>query len=260
MNDPTKIDDVSVGMEVKIEKQRELDVFVSGLIADVISKSDHPQGIFVKLENNDKGRVKEILDSEIKSFGSTKNSEGYVVSPESTTVEYKQHFIYYHVKDEHPENVWVVEHSIYKTIAAFANSLGGKLIIGIHDNGTIFGLQNDYDELERIKLEHPNSIYKPDRDGMELKIKADCKHYFKNDPKYSLDLIKQISFPIIDNKEICEIEILPSYDMPLILYDHNSPLQTKKGPAFYVRKGNSSEHYTLHDFLQYWTRRLKNYH
>ncbi len=258
MNDPTKIDDVLVGMEVKIEKQRESEVLVSGLIIDVISKSDHPHGIFVKLENNTKGRVKEILNSEIKSFDFAATSEGYVVAPESTTVEYKQHFIYFHGKDEHPENEWVVEHSIYKTLAALANGLGGKLIIGIQDNVTVFGLQNDYDKLARIKKENPKSIYKPDRDGMELKIKADCKHYFKNDPKYALDLIKEISFPVVENKEICEIEIIPSYDMPLILYDQDSPLETKKGPAFYVRKGNSSEHYTLHDFLLYWTRRLKN--
>jgi uncharacterized protein YwbE len=258
MNDPTKIDDVLVGMEVKIEKQRESDVFVFGLIIDVISKSDHPQGIFVKLENNTKGRVKEVLNSKIKLSDTDRNSGKYVVAPESTTVEYKQHFIYYHSKDERPEDAWVVEHSIYKTIAALANGLGGKLIIDIHDNGTIFGLQNDYDELARIKKKSPKSIYKPDRDGMELKIKADCKHYFKNDPKYALDLIKNISFPIVENKEICEIEIIPSYDMPLVLYDHDSPLETKKGPAFYVRKGNSSEHYALHEFLLYWVRRLKN--
>lgn len=260
MNNPTKIDDVLGGMKVKIEKQRELGVFVSGLIVDVISKFDHPLGIFVKLENNTKGRVKEILNSKVKSSDTGVNSGDYIVAPESTTVEYKQHFIYYHAKDEHPENEWVVEHSIYKTIAAFVNGLGGKLIIGIHDNGTIYGLQNDYDELEKIKQEHPNSIYKPDRDGMELKIKADCKHYFKNDPTYALDLIKSISFPIVKKKEICEIEVLPSYDMPLILYDKNANLETKKGPAFYVRKGNSSEHYTLNNFLEYWVRRLKHNH
>jgi len=257
VNDPTKIDDVLVGMEVKIEKQRESEVFVTELIVDVISKWDHPQGIFVKLKNNVKGRVKEILNSEIKPSTSLTNSGVYVVAPESTTVEYKQHFIYYHAKEEHPENEWVVEHSIYKTIAALANGIGGKLIIGIHDNGTIFGLQNDYDELARIKQEHPKSIYKPDRDGMELKIKADCQHYFKDNPKFALDLIKNISFPVVENKDICEIDVIPSYTMPLILYDKNANLETKKGPAFYVRKGNSSEQYSLHDFLEYWVRRLK---
>lgn len=259
MNDPTKIDDVLAGMKVRIEKQREPGELISGLIIDVISKSDHPQGIFVKLENNVKGRVTEILNSNISSSQSLLNSnaENYVVESESTKIEYKQHFIYYHSKDTQPENEWVVEHSIYKTIAAFANGEGGKLIIGIHDNGTIYGLQGDYDELENIKKLNPKSIFKPDRDGMELKIKADCSYYFKDNPKYALDLIKNITFPIVKNKEICEIQIIPSYEMPIILYDKKATLETKKGPAFYVRKGNSSEQYALHDFFEYWIRRLK---
>lgn len=255
MTDPTKFDDVKPGMEVEIEKQRTSGQLIIGIVKEVISKFDHPEGVFVKLMNNVKGRVKKIINSEI--IKTNQNIE-YVVEPESTTIEYKQHFIYYHSFAEKPENSWVVEHSIYKTIAAFANAQGGKLIIGIHDNGTVFGLKDDYDELFRRKEKNSKSIFKPDRDGMELKIKSDCTHYFKNDPKYALDLIKKISFPKIGNKEICEIEIYPSYDLPLILYDDDCPMPMKKGPAFYVRKGNSSEHYNLHDFLQYWIRRIKN--
>lgn len=255
MNDPTIFDDVKSGMTVEIEKQRSPGTMIRGIIKEVISKTDHPDGIFVQLIDESKGRVKKIIDSNIVENNS--NDFEYVVEPESTTVEYKQHFIYYHAINEKPENAWVVEHSIYKTIAALANGQGGKLIIGIHDNGTIFGLQKDYDELAKIKEKNPKSIFKPDRDGMELKIKADCSHYFKNDPKYALDLIKEISFPVVQNNEICEIKVIPSYDLPLVLYDDNSPFPTKKGPAFYVRKGNSSEHYTLHDFLLYWVRRLK---
>ena len=57
---------------------------------------------------------------------------------------------------------------------------------------------------------------------MELKIKTDCNHYFKDNPKYALDLIRNISFPIVENKEVCEIEIIPSYELPLVLYDKKS--------------------------------------
>lgn len=256
MNDPTINDDVKSGMKVEIEKQRSK-ILVIGIIKEIISKGNHPDGIFVQLMDGNKGRVKKIIDSKILKIHS--NNSEYLLEPESTTVEYKQYFIYYHSFNQKPENSWVVEHSIYKTIAAFANSVGGKLIIGIHDNGKIFGLENDYGELARLKEKNPKSIYKPNRDGMELKIKSDCNHYFKENPKYALDLIKKITFPVIENKEICEIEISPSYEMPLILYDDDSTLSTKKGPAFYVRKGNSSEHYTLHEFLDYWVRRIKNH-
>lgn len=262
MNDPTKINDVISGMKAKIELQRESGTYTSGIIEQVISKSDHPQGIFVKLIDGNKGRVKEILDSRILSRGSNSSQkfieENYIVEPESTKIEYKQHFIYFHNEATTPEKKWVVEHSVFKAIAAFANGEGGKLIIGIHDNGTIFGLEKDYEELKKIKERKPKSIYKPDRDGMELKIKNDCSYYFQNEnARYALDLIKTINFFIINNKEICEILISPSYEYPLILYDKDADLQTKKGPVFYVRKGNSSEQYTINDFFQYWVRRLK---
>ncbi len=37
-----------------------------------------------------------------------------------------------------------LRHSVLKTIAAFLNSEGGILVIGVEDNGNIFGLENDY--------------------------------------------------------------------------------------------------------------------
>jgi len=255
MLDPTKVDDIQIGFTVKIEKQHTMGEFVTGVVSDIISKANHPQGIFVELVNNLKGRVKSILDTNIAS-PKISSSTPYVVEPESSKVEYKQHFIYYHEENIYPEKKWVVEHNIYKTIAALANGEGGKLIIGIHDNGTILGLDSDYKELKRLR-EGGNSIYKPDRDGMELKIKQDCNHYFSKQSRYALDLITEIAFPKIHGKEICEISVLPSYEYPLILYDKKS--NSKRGPLFYVRKGNSSENYEAADFCQYWVRRIKSF-
>lgn len=260
MNNPTKIDDITSGMEVKIEKQRDLGTYVNGIIAEVISKSDHPQGLFVKLTSGEKGRAKEILSSNIISLAtdSDHQTKEYRIEPESSKIEYKEHFIYYHNEMSQPNLKWVVEHSIYKSIAAFANGEGGKLIIGIHDNGTIFGLEKDYEELQKIKEKNPKSIYKPDRDGMELKIKNDCAHYFPNQKEIVLDFINKISFPRIKNLEICVIEVSPTYENPLVMYDRDSSQDNKKGPLFYVRKGNSSENYRAEEFLQYWVRRVKN--
>ena len=256
MLDPTKVDDIQVGFTVKIEKQHTIGEFVTGIVAVIVSKANHPQGVFVKLVNDLRGRVKSILDTNVAG-PKTSSSTSYVVEAESSKIEYKQHFIYYHNENISPEKKWVVEHSIYKTIAAFANGEGGKLIIGIHDNGTIFGLDSDYKELKKLK-ENGNSIYKPDRDGMELKIKTDCNHYFPKQFRYALELITKITFPKIHGKEICEISVLPSYEFPLILYDKNSS-PAKLGPLFYVRKGNSSENYEATDFLEYWVSRIKSF-
>jgi predicted HTH transcriptional regulator len=37
-----------------------------------------------------------------------------------------------------------LEHEIIKTVAAFMNSEGGKLLIGVEDDGTISGIEKDY--------------------------------------------------------------------------------------------------------------------
>ena len=269
------LDEIKPGFKAKIIQQGTGKECV-GIVDSVISKFNHPNGVFVKLKIkigstlSVRGRVIEILETKI-----SENDSSYVVAPESTNVEYKLHFIYFHVDDGSGKKEWIVEHNVYKTIAAFANGEGGKLIIGIHDNGKIYGLQSDYDELKRLQ-DVSNSIFPPNRDGMEIKIKSDCKKYFKNQVKLSLDLIAKIEFPKIGDKEICEITVLPSYEHPLILYQCESNLlpkptlymkkengsfvefsKDKSVPLYYVRKGNSSEQYTETEFFEFWVRRIK---
>jgi len=55
------------------------------------------------------------------------------------------------------------EHSdgIRKTVIAFANTDGGKLIVGVNDDGTIVGLDNPYDDMLKISNSLRDSI-RPD--------------------------------------------------------------------------------------------------
>ena len=45
-----------------------------------------------------------------------------------------------------------LEEVILKTVAAFANSQGGTLLIGVDDEGTILGLEQDYLSLDGGKI------------------------------------------------------------------------------------------------------------
>ena len=47
-----------------------------------------------------------------------------------------------------------MEEIILKSIAAFNNSEGGKLLIGVADNGEILGLQEDYNTLKEANKDH----------------------------------------------------------------------------------------------------------
>jgi Alw26I/Eco31I/Esp3I family type II restriction m6 adenine DNA methyltransferase len=88
----------------------------------------------------------------------------------------------------------VMEEVILKTVAAFLNSDGGTLLIGVDDDGNILGLQNDYQAFTK----------KPNRDGYELWLTNDL--LLKEMGKEFAPFI-HISFHIIDNQEICKVAV-----------------------------------------------------
>jgi hypothetical protein len=117
----------------------------------------------------------------------------------------------------------LLEGVIMKTIAAFSNSEGGMLIIGVNDDMEIVGLENDY-----------NTLKEGTKDGFELHLRNLINQY------YGIEFASKyvrISFPIIEDKEICLVEIKPG-DKPLF-----TKLKDKYGieqENFYLRSGNSS--------------------
>ncbi len=64
-----------------------------------------------------------------------------ILKGETKTVEFKSTLRYcLHRKSAKPE----IEHSSFKNIAAFLNSEGGHLFIGVDDQGKLLGLDNDF--------------------------------------------------------------------------------------------------------------------
>ncbi|MBY3211854.1 GmrSD restriction endonuclease domain-containing protein [Rhizobium laguerreae] len=116
-----------------------------------------------------------------------------------------------------------LEGVIMKTIAAFANAQGGTLLVGVADNGDIAGLDSDY-----------KSLNGGNRDKFELHLKTLIINTFGE--AFAATKVK-LSFPDLDEKEICRVEILPA-NKPIYIR-----LADKGGAAqdrFYVRNGNSS--------------------
>lgn len=279
MNRKPLLSELHIGDEVKILKQNTDDEFIIDIISETISKFDHPNGVFVKLKNNMKGRVYDLINSKTSTV-----SQNYVVNREDSKIEYKEHFV--NSPDELMDpTAWAVPYSVYKTIAAFANGEGGKLVIGIHDNGSIPGLERDYNALRLIQ-EKTKSINKPNSNGFELMLRNNIKIYFPNQSGFVNDIIKSIKFILVKpNIEICEIDVNPTYENPVIIYEKKSHFEKsfelfrkktpdgesvkitdfkkfipedKKIPILFVRKGNSSEQYDVEEFLEYWVRRMKS--
>ncbi|MEN8193126.1 MAG: ATP-binding protein [Bacteroidota bacterium] len=120
-----------------------------------------------------------------------------------------------------------LEEVIIKSVSAFNNSEGGYLIIGIDDDKKILGLNNDY-----------TSLKKNDADYFELHLRNLLGSSFTI--RYTARKI-DISFIVIENKEICVIKIAKGeYPLFLKTTDKNG----KQLEKFYIRSGNSSQEIT----------------
>jgi len=121
-----------------------------------------------------------------------------------------------------------LEYVIAKTISAFLNTEGGTLIIGVDDDGNILGLEKDF-----------KTLSKQDKDGFELHLRQIIKKYLgENFEKYI-----KITFPKVDEKEICVIKILKSGKPVFVQYEGNE--------QFFVRNGNSSVPKTRQEQSEY---------
>ncbi len=102
--------------------------------------------------------------------------------------------------------------STLKTIAAYLNTDGGTLLIGVANNGEVKGLQRDYDLLPKNK----------NADGFELKLRDLIRDHFDPAPLGDVD----IHFVALSSGVICRVDVQKSDDV--IHYDN----------AVYVRDGN----------------------
>lgn len=110
-----------------------------------------------------------------------------------------------------------LEYVVTKTISAFLNTEGGTLIIGVDDDGNTLGLEKDVQTLTKQNI-----------DGFELHLRQVIKKYLGD---YFEKYIK-VTFPKVDNKEICLIQILKSGKPVFVTSEGNE--------SFFVRNGNSS--------------------
>jgi hypothetical protein len=134
-----------------------------------------------------------------------------------------------------------LEYAIVKTIAGFANSQGGTLVVGVADDGTVLGLQPDYASSGKIA----------DRDGFELHLRALCHEQF-GVGFVSTKLV--VRFHVVDGKDVCQVDIQPA-TAPLIVKakDKNGQLAEK----FYVRSGNASQELPLNEMNAYLKERFR---
>lgn len=122
-----------------------------------------------------------------------------------------------------------LEKVIAKTVAGFLNSQGGgTLLIGVADDGSVYGLEADY----RV-------IRGGDRDGFENHLTQTLARSLGE----SALAFVNASFHTIDGLDVCRIAVEPS-DHPIYVFEANES-------RFYLRTGNSTRALPPHEFAKY---------
>ena len=111
-----------------------------------------------------------------------------------------------------------LEHVIAKTVAAFMNSEGGSLFIGVDDHGNAIGLDLDYGTLK-----------KPDRDGFQLHLGNILDSYVGKD----VMKLWRLDWPLYDDKPICHVQVTRA-NKPVYVANEGKE-------EFFVRKEGASQ-------------------
>jgi len=170
-------------------------------------------------------RYKRLVLSAVGLRQKKETIEKLIKTGESQTVEFKSTLrwdLYQSKPNKDLEDV------VVKTIVGFMNTSGGKLLIGVDDDGQILGLSKDYSTLK-----------KENKDGFEQYIYQLIST--KIGAKYS-SLIN-VNFYKISSKEICLVDVKKSKIASFLLF--------KDKALFYIRSGNSTRELDAKEALEF---------
>ena len=123
-----------------------------------------------------------------------------------------------------------LQDSVLKSIAAFLNAEGGTVIIGVEDNGNLFGLEKDIQSFK----ERNRTLDNFERHLVGLiqnRIGIKFLPYLK------------IRFAKINNLDICAVYVRKA--------NQSAFLKLKKGVELFVRTGNSTRSLSVPEIYDY---------
>lgn len=155
---------------------------------------------------------------------------------ESTELEFKSS-LRWSYRDSKVDTA--LENVVTKTIAAFANTRGGRLVIGVDDKGGALSLAKDYATLKT----HQN------RDGFEQHLYQLMISMFG--PVFCTDRVS-VSFHQIKERELCLVQVKRVDKLVSVEKVDRSGVRSR---AFYVSTGNSPRELGADQGIEYHERR-----
>ena len=172
----------------------------------------------------------ELLDDQMKKSQADGKILQLIENGESKTVEFKSTLRYCLRKNSPQKNV---EHSAMKNLAAFLNTEGGTLFLGVDDDGNVLGLEET--DFQSFKDENK-------KDGFVKHFDNLIQNYFGNDMAHKFT----VEFESINGKSIAIVHIKDRANSPVVIRN-----QEKNKEEFYVRRNASAIALTMHETLNY---------
>jgi len=174
------------------------------------------------LEKKQSADVEELNQDQLLTILKLKEDDG---------VEFKSSFRWDFKENKINRNL---EKAAMKNVAAFLNSTGGHIILGVNDCGEILGLDKDFE-----------SLTKKDRDGFENHL----TQVFNSAIGSELRRFVKVRFHDVDDKLVCALTVQPSNKPAYLKFDNVE--------SFYIRTGNSTTALNLSNVNDYIKSRRK---
>ncbi len=160
-------------------------------------------------------RIKALIDPPDEAAAQKqKPVSDMILEGENQYLEFKSSFVWDYRQQRANKDLRL---PTMKNVAAFMNSAGGVLLIGVDDEGEILGLENDF-----------KTQRKPNVDGFENNFNMAFNRMIGAEFRRYVDVV----FETIEGKTICALYVKPSSE-PVFLTHNNKE-------KFYIKTGNSS--------------------
>jgi Putative DNA-binding domain len=158
-----------------------------------------------------------------------------IAAGESATVEFKSS-IRWDMRENRLNEP--LKYSVIKTVAAFLNSNGGTLLIGVDDERKAVGLKGDY------------SLFKKSdsRDAFENWLTSQFIEQFGK----PASRLYSVSFHEVEGQDVCRIEVQPSPNPVFVDEKGGKPAQ------LYLRTGNATRALDTRESIEYSRRHWPN--
>jgi len=212
-------------------KERHPDALPSQFIPDnkELWKVENYEDFLAKRREKLATAINNYMDSLVTEGGEgpeKESVEDLIAGGENARVEFKETFLYDVYQDQPNKDL---KAAVAKEVAAFANSGGGVVIIGVEDNN-----------FEPVGIGRDLNLMQGGRDSFELQLNREISNRLG---KMMATAYTHVTFEEVDGNTVCVVWVDDSPD-PVYFEEDN-------GEKFYARSGSSSEPLGIQDANQY---------